>query len=214
MLGLVTVIQVLYAYPVAGVQIPLSTILIIAVASICFADSIPFIVAWLPRWRTPDVLLAIRAGLTLLLAGVYILYAWTAFRRYEQFEPVNLPGAHRLHLETSTAAALRELVMRTNASCRTLVTAPGMLSFYFWTGLPVPPPFDYETWIVDLSDAEQNALVEDLSGVPQVCVIYNQHVNDMWRKGKDISSKPMMRFIESSFHKTFEGGGYRFMIRP
>ena len=74
------------------------------------------------------MVVAIRAGLTLLLASVYILYAWTAFRRYEQFEPVNLPGAHRLHLETSTAAALRELVMRTNASCHTLVAAPGMLS--------------------------------------------------------------------------------------
>jgi hypothetical protein len=214
MLGLVTVIQVLYAYPVAGTQIQFSAILIIAAASICFADSISFIVAWLPRWRTPEVFLAIRAGLALLLAGVYVLYAWTAFRRYERLEPVNLPGAHRLRLETSKAVALRELIMRTNASCRTLVTAPGMLSFYFWTGLPVPSPFDYETWIVDLSDAEQNALAQDLSGVPQVCVIYNQYAVDIWRKGKDISSKPMMRFIESSFHETFEGGGYRFMIRP
>jgi hypothetical protein len=214
MLGLVAVIQVLYAYPVAGTQVQFSAILIIAVASICFADSLPFIVARLPRWRTPDVLLAIRAGLTLLLASVYILYAWTAFRGYEKLEPVNLPGAHRLHLETSSAAVLRELVMRTNASCRTLVTAPGMLSFYFWTRLPVPSPIDYQTWIADLSDAEQNALVEDLSRVPQVCVIYNQNLIDKWTRGKDISSKPMMRFIESSFHKTFEGGGYRFMIRP
>ncbi len=214
MLGLVTVIQVLYAYPVAGTQVQFSAILIIAVASVCFADSILVIVAWLPRWRAPDLLLAIRAGLTLLLAGVYILYAWTAFRRYDQFEPVNLPGAHRLHLETSTAAALRELVMRTNASCRTLVTVPGMLSFYFWTGLPVPSSTDYQPWIADLSDAEQNALVEDLSGVPQVCVIYNQNLIEFWRQGKDISSKPMMRFIESSFHQTFESAGYRFMIRP
>jgi hypothetical protein len=214
MLALVAVIQVLYAYPVAGLQISFPAILIIGVASICFADSISFIVAWLPRWRMRDVFLAVRAGLTLLLAGVYILYAWTAFRRYEQLEPVNLPGAQRLHLETSRAAALRELVMRTNASCRTLVTAPAMLSFYFWTGLPVPPPFDHPTWIVDLSDAEQNALVQHLSGVPQVCVIYNRRVNDMWRKGKDVSSKPMMRFIESSFHTTFESGTYRFMIRP
>jgi hypothetical protein len=214
MLALVTVIQVLYAYPVAGTQVQFSAILIIAVASICFADSLPFIVARLPRWRTPDVLLAIRAGLTLLLAGVYSLYAWTAFRRYENFEPVNLPGAHRLHLETSRAAVLRESVMRTNASCRTPITAPGMLSFYFWTALPVPSPMDYQTWIADLSDAEQNALVEDLSGVPQVCVIYNQDLIDKWTRGKDISSKPMMRFIESSFRKTFESGGYRFMIRP
>jgi hypothetical protein len=214
MLALVTVIQVLYAYPVAGTQVQFSAILIIAVASICFADSLPFIVARLPRWRTPDVLLAIRAGLTLLLASVYIFYAWTAFRGYEKLEPVNLPGAHRLHLETSRAAVLRELVMRTNASCRTLVTAPGMLSFYFWTGLPVPSPIDYQTWTADLSDAEQNALVEDLSDVPQVCVIYNQNLIDKWTRGKDISSKPMMRFIESGFHSTFEGGGYRFMIRP
>ena len=70
MLGLVTVIQVLYAYPVAGTQVQFSAILIIAVASVCFADSILVIVAWLPRWRTPNLLLAIRAGLTLLFAGV------------------------------------------------------------------------------------------------------------------------------------------------
>ena len=89
-----------------------------------------------------------------------------------------------------------------------------MLSFYFWTGLPVPSSTDYQPWIADLSDAEQNALVEDLSGVPQVCVIYNQNLIEFWRQGKDISSKPMMRFIESSFHKTFESAGYRFMIRP
>ncbi len=214
MLGLVTVIQVLSAYPVAGPQVQFSAILIIVVASICFADSIPFIVARLPRWRTPDVLLAIRAGLALLLAGVYILYAWTAFRRYETLEPVNLPGAHRLRLDTSRAAVLRELVMRTNASCRTLVTVPGMFSFYFWTGLPLRSPIDYLLWIADLSDAEQNALVEDLSGVPQVCVIYNQKSIENGTQGKDISSKPMMRFIESNFHETFESHGYRFMIRP
>ena len=213
MLGLVTVIQVLYAYPVAGTQVKFSAILITAAAAICFADSIPFIVARLPMLRTPVVSRTILGVLTLLLAGGYILYAWTAFLRYESLEAVNLPGTQRLRMDPSRAAALRELVMRTNASCRTLVTAPGMLSFYFWTGLSAPSPLDYGTWIVDLSDAEQNALVQDLSRLPQVCVIYNQGAVNLWRRGEDISSKPMMQFIESGFQKTFESSGYRFMIR-
>jgi hypothetical protein len=212
-LALVAVIQVLYAYPVAGAQVQFSVILILAVASICFADTLPSIVAAFSRWRAPTVFRMTPAALGLIMGVMYVVYAWTAFQRYQTLEALNFPGAHRLRLESSTAVAFRELVSRAQTSCTTLVTAPGMLSFYFWTGMPVPSLLDYETWILDLNDAEQADVADDLSRLSGVCIIYNQDRVNMWASGKDISSKPMMRFIKEDFRTTFTAGEYKFMVR-
>src|SRR5262249_5253241 len=116
-------------------------------------------------------------------------------------------------LESSTAGALRELVSRAQTSCTTLVTAPGMLSFYFWSGMPVPSPLDYETSILDLNDADQADVADDLSRLSGVCIIYNQNIIKLYASGKDISSKPMMRFIKEDFRTTFESGEYKLMVR-
>src|SRR5206468_9761736 len=74
-LALVAVIQVLYAYPVAGAQVQFSVILILAVASICFADTLPSIVAAFSRWRVPTVFRMTPAALGLILGVMYVVYA-------------------------------------------------------------------------------------------------------------------------------------------
>src|SRR5262249_49013585 len=204
---------VLYSYPVGGTQVQFSAILILAVAAICFADSLPFIVAVLSRWRVPSVFRMAPAALGLVLGGMYVAYAWTAFQRYQTLEALNFPGAHRLRLESSRAVALRELVSRVQTSCTTLVTAPGMFSFYLWTGMPVPSLLDYETWMLDLNDVDQADVADDLSRLSGVCVIYNQDNVILFASGKDISSKPMMRFIKEDFRTTCESRGYNFMVR-
>src|SRR5262245_54828327 len=210
-LALVAVLQVLYAYPVAGAQVQFSAILIIAVASICLADSLPFILSLLSRWRVPALSRTLGAALGLLLCFMYVLYAWTSFQRYEKLQGLNLFGAHRLRLAPPRTLALTELVSRTN-SCTTLVTAPGMFSFYFWTGLPVPLLLDSEAWIINLTDAQQEAVANELSRLRDVCVIYNDHALTIWTLGKDITSKPMMRFIREDFRTTFEAENYKLMV--
>jgi hypothetical protein len=126
---------------------------------------------------------------------------------------LNLPGAHRLHLNDGEGAGLRRVVDRARASCGMLLTAPGMPTFNFWTGLPGPAGAGAGNWVTGLSDENQEKVVREAAQEPKLCVIYNKEMVDMWTHGKDVSSKPLIRFIRENFRPDVEGRGNVLMVR-
>jgi hypothetical protein len=217
LLALLGVIQVLYAYPVAGSQVVFVAIFMIAVAGICFWDGF----TWFrlrrpptPPIRTPNWwVTALGASTAVLIAGLNLSLAWNAHRIYESFSALDFPGARHVRIEPDKAAALRAIVARINSSCGTLVTEPGLFSFHLWTGKPSPAGVDHQVWMSLLGDAKQNAVVQELARDPRACVVYQQDVVKFWTGGVDIDAKPAVKFIRENFHPVIKGSGYALLMR-
>ena len=221
LLALLGVIQVLYAYPVAGSQIGFVTIFIIVIAGICFWDGL----SWIresrlgshhaPRgwWPTGTQVIAIQLAAALLIGGLNLAFAWNAHRTYQSFSALNFPGARHVRIQPDKAATLRAIVARINSSCGILVTEPGLFSFHLWTGKASPVGVDHQVWMSLLDDASQNAIVREIAADPRACVVYQQEIVDLWTKGRDVSAKPLVRYIRENFQPVIEGYGYRLLVR-
>jgi hypothetical protein len=222
MLGLLGVIQVLYAYPVAGSQVAFVTIPMIVIGAVCTWDTVQWLRGFNPmslaesadRWLpAPRRAIAIGTIGAVLIGGGDLVYAWNAQRTYSSFTALNLPGAAHVHIQAQRAEILRSIVDRIDSSCGTLLTEPGLFSFHFWSGKPSPAGIDHQVWMSLLDDAGQNAVVRQIAGDSRACVVYQQEVVDLWTKGIDVSQKPLVRFIRENFYTVLEGQGYRLLLR-
>ncbi len=204
LLAILGVIQVLYAYPVAGSQVDFVAVYIIVFAGICFWDS----VLWMRGVGEARLPGGLKFAAVLLIAGLNLAIAWDARRTYESFSALNFPGAGNVRVEPEKAAVLRAIVSRINTSCGTLVTEPGLFSFHLWTGRPSPKGLEEQVWMSVTDDAAQEAIVRELALDPRACVVYQQDVVDAWTHGTDVSRKPLVRYIRENFRTVFEGNGY------
>lgn len=211
-LALVTVIQILYAYPVAGLQTVFTTVMMIVTAAICLADSLPFLRYRFPLLSTGNLPRAAVLVSASALTMLYVFGTASALQDYRTGEPLGLPGAGLMRLEHNNAVLVRDLAGRIDSSpCTMLASAPGLLSFNFVTGRPAPRAINFSSWMLVLNDAGQEKAIAELSGEPYPCVLYNQSLIDFWTRGMDASSRPLIRFIRENFKVVYEASGYRLM---
>jgi hypothetical protein len=217
LLALTGVIQVLYAYPVAGSQVDFVAVFAIVIATICFWEGLSWtwrsgLVAPSSRTRTwlPK---AVQVTAALLIASLNLAFAWDARRIYESFSALDFPGARYVRVEPGKAATLRAIVSRINSSCGTLITEPGLFSFHLWTGKPSPAGVNHQVWMSLLDDAAQNAVVREIASDSRACVVYQEEVANLWTNDTDVSAKPAIRFIRENFQTVIAGYGYRLMMR-
>lgn len=211
-LALVTTIQILYAYPVAGLQTIFTTVMMCVTAAICFSDS------WLflrDRFPLSSVGRLPRAGVLLSSAALTMLYVFTAgfaIQDYSAGEPLGLPGTGLMRIEHRSAVLVRDLAGRIDSSpCTMLASAPGLLSFNFLTGRPAPRAINFSAWMLILNDTGQEKAIAELSDERYPCVLYNQALIDFWTRGADASSRPLIRFIKENFKVVFQASGYSLM---
>lgn len=217
-----TVLQTLYAYPIAGSQTYFLRVLLMLVAVILLFDGLHY----LPRTERPA--LAIRrfgrpaSAVTLALCALaYPLFAYRAKRLYASLTPLDMPGAERIHVEKEEAEDYRWLVDHLRQHCDTFVGLPGIPSLYFWTGKPSPgmvhrPPgtLNYDNWMYTFSSGQQEAIVDDLSRHPNACAVYHPSGVDFWNRGKlDVRGWPLANYILTQFKTIGRTGDYQFMIR-
>jgi hypothetical protein len=211
-LAMVAVIQVLYAYPVAGQQVLFTVVMMIPAAAICLSDSLAFVCARLPQ---PRVLTLSRAGTASTIMALGVLYlgtVWGAVNYYGMMEPLGLHGAERLRIEPEKADVVRDLAREIVSSpCTMLAGAPELFSFNFFTGKPAPQSIDFGAWMLGMSDEDQRKAVQELSQERFPCVIYNQRLIDFWTHKADVSSKPLIQFINYNFQVVFQNSDYQLM---
>lgn len=212
-LAFLAVANLLYAYPVAGSQVPFTAVMIIVAAGVCLYDALRFVSAWnIPGMTLPARAGRVIAGLSLIV--VYAGYAWgdyRAYRTYQSLELVNFPGASRLRLPPQQVAVLRALIASTG-SCSTLITLPQAFSLNFWSGKPPVLALASYTALSGLSGEDRRALALILSD-RNACLIYSRTWMDFWTRGKGVSSLPVARSILEEFETVFETGEYQFMRR-
>ena len=181
-------VQVLYAFPVAGSQAAFAAILLIVTAAVCLGDILPCTRAT-----------AIAAGL--LVLGGHIYYLIAARTDYRSLVSLDLPGAHRVHVDADTRNAYHWVADRIHQNCSGFLTMPGLDSFYFWTGQPSPTLVALDDWVGFLNDAEQQRMVDDFARVARPCVVYNPALVDFWIRRGTLPRRPMVRWIEDHFSK-------------
>lgn len=211
LLAMVAVLQTLHAYPVAGTQVAWATFLAVPVAGVALADG----------WRgtraaleaagalgaAPGRLVGTALGLGLVAVAASGAYA--THRRleaaYRQAMPLGLPGAERIRVPAEQAALYRFLAGALATRCRTFVTQPGLYSLHLFTGMDPPTRLNATVWMLLLSDAQQERIVDRLAGTtPPVCAL---------RRQRRVFTTPLARYIEERFVTLFEVESFEFRVR-
>jgi hypothetical protein len=216
LLLLLGVLQILYAYPVAGSQTQFAGVFLIAVAAICLSDGIEWIYASSSESRLPRLFRAepVRVAACLCIGAAYLGLAWQAKSFYASCQPLGFPGTESMRLGPERAALLRALVARVNAGpCQTLITEPGLFSFNLFTGKPAPAGLNNGAWMVSLSATQQESIVQEVAQDPYACVIRRQGLVDLWTRHGDVSSQPLVRYIRENFRSDLEVKDYSFLVR-
>ncbi len=216
------VLQTLYAYPMAGSQVPFLQVLLVLVVAISLIDGLRSL---LPSSRiAPAVRKLSRTAAAATLSAVALAYpvlAYRAERLYESLTPLNMPGAERIHAEKEEAEDYQWLVPQLRQNCDTFISLPGIPSLYFWTGKPMPGPvhqppgpLNYGQWMDMFFPEEQKAIMADFSEHPNACAVYHPSGVDSWNTGKqDVRGWPLANYILTHFKTIGQSGDYQFMIR-
>ena len=210
-LAMVAALQTLHAYPVAGTQVAWATFLAIPVGGVALADG------WRRLRGALETVGALGAGSARLagaalgagLAVATVSGVYATHRRLETAHahgvPLGLPGAERIRVPAEQAALYRFLAGNLASRCRTFVTQPGLFIFHLVTEMDPPTRLNATVWMLLLSDAQQERIVERLAGSPSpVCAL---------RRQRRVFTTPLARYIEERFVTLFEVDSFEFRIR-
>jgi hypothetical protein len=204
LLAVLGVLQVLYAFPVAGAQGQFITVTFVPAAAICLHDALPWLAARIPAPAIPP------AAATLVLVALYAHDVLSARARFASLQPLGLPGAQILRIEPEVAGAMRRLSAAAQG-CTMLVTQPGMFSLNLFSGRPGLNSISASSWFLFMNESEQRAAIAELERQPRACAVVNTELVGFWAHRTDISGQPLPTYIRERFEPEFEIAGYRFM---
>jgi hypothetical protein len=207
LLAVLGVLQVLYAYPVAGAQGQFVTVIFVVIAALYVYDTLPLLAAHLP---VP----ARAAGLAVAVAltGMYAHDLLSARARFSSMEALGLPGAERLRVEPGRAADLRRIVAAARR-CSMLVSEPGLYSLNLLSRTPSPDLLYAGAWMLFYGDDLQRTTVSQLQHEPRPCAVVNPEVVKFWAGSRDVSGQPLARYIHDELKPVFQAGNYEFRAR-
>jgi hypothetical protein len=224
LLPALAVLESLQAYPVAGTQMSLAALMLVPVGAITFSDGIRQLRAGAGEASRPAPWLVTRAGPWLvtraapaaLLVSIAAteLFGLLGVASYATGTPLGLSGAESVRVPAQRGADLRGLVAAIDRECSTFITYPGMTSFYLWTRQPPPVPLYAGVWMFVSDSQAQQSLVDELTGMPRLCVVKNQSMIDFWSQGRPVPDRPLVDYIDSGFVGAASFGDYQLLVRP
>jgi hypothetical protein len=217
----VTVLQTLYAFPIAGSQTYFIRVLLVLAAAISLMDGLHGLSQTSPLGAMFSGFARPAAAITLVVTALACpLLAYRANRLYASLAPLNLPGAERIHVERRTVEDYQWLVTQLRRNCDTFVSLPGIPSLYFWTDKPMPGEvhhtpgqLNFNMWMDMFTSAQQKEVVADLARFPSVCAVYHPSGVESWNTGKqNVRGWPLANHILTNFKTIGRSGDYQFMV--
>jgi len=213
LLCIVTVLQTLYAYPIAGSQFQFVQVLPVIVAMICWSDYL----AWQQkrmRSFSPILMGAAIPVLLICVATSYIAIGRIARKDYDSLPSLQLPGSDRIHVQEAEAQDYRWLVRELDDHCDVFVGLPEVPSLHIWTGKDPLEGMEMDDWMLDDSDQQQLAVSSVLSGHPNACAIYNPDLVRFWDpKGEMEPASPLVRYLFANLKVVGRTGKFFFLVR-
>jgi hypothetical protein len=209
------VLQCVQAYPVAGTQVSVGSLLLVLCGAVCVADGWSELTAWSSGnlSRSPLVSSALGALTAVVAAGlVYsqiIQNVEVSHDTYDGNVALTIRGASRLRLLPSVSSQYEQLVKAIHAAgCKALVTYPGMYSLNMWTGLPTPSPLTgQQVYWLSLSDSQQEAVLRADMRTPHLCEVSNA-ADLAFYGGPPKRPTPLIRYLELKFTSVSTIGAY------
>lgn len=210
LLATLTVLESLQVYPISGDQVSFSLFPALLAGVVVASDLAPDLNAAL-RARLGQVF-AVAAVLLLigpLSLGVASWQAWS------QAPSLTVRGASLIHRPAGDSDPIEQVVAAAERSgCRSLITYPGMLSFYLWSSLPPPPGVELVDGIWWTLDPYLEPAEHGLSQLHDACLIRDPSNEIFWSElGLGPSDSRFTAFLASDFHQLGEYGGYQLWLR-
>ncbi len=215
LLPALAVLESLQAYPVAGTQLSLAALGLMPVTAIMLNDGIRQLrMLYAPRTRRVKVAAWAAPATLVTTIAVLELLGSLALSGFSGATPLGLPGAESVRLPAQQAAQLRAAVGAVDRNdCSSLITFPGMNSFYLWTNQDGPTQTRYGQWYLTLDRGQQQSIVQHVETQPRVCVIKNQKLIDFWTDGRPAPSGPLVDFIDNNFVEAGIYGDNELLVR-
>lgn len=207
------VLQLLYAYPIAGTQFEFVQVLPAVLVIICLGD---FLAEQRERLgKLSPIVLRTASALALLgFAGWYLAIAHSARTVYSSLPSLQLPGSARIHLAEAQAQDYGWLVRQLNNHCDLFVGVPEVPSLHVWTGSDPLNGMDMGDWMIGMPDRQQLAASAILSQHPNACAVYNQELVDFWdHPHHDLTTLPLVRYLSQNFKVAGATGHFLILIQ-
>jgi hypothetical protein len=211
------VLQGLHAFPVAGSQVQWSAFLLVPVGALCVAGGAGMLSIAIGDGRERRVIRAIgvvvAAGMLLILANNQLRKPLNEARAaYDGSVSLGLPGAEEVHLSPEDAELYRSVTEAIDRSCRSLITMPGMNSFYLWSEIDPPTGYNATAWMMMFDDAHQQRIVDETRSDRDLCLLENESMAELWNQG-GVPDGPLIDYLHEDFSPVATIDNYRLLRR-
>jgi hypothetical protein len=222
LLPMLTVLQALIAYPVAGTQRAFGSVLLLVCGAICVADGWTELQTFAQshsRLHTRRVVRVLVPALTTAFAMVLAIQyvgrpARVVHKTYDSGQALPFRSATRLRLPPKEVRMYADLIDTLQARCRSVITLPGMLSLNEWSGLPAPSGMTEQSWWSLLSDSQLAVALRSAESTNGLCLVRNDLLVHFWLgPGRELPEIALVRFLEQEFVPVARNGFYTISVR-
>lgn len=194
--------QSLQGYPIAGTQVTLGTLLLVLAYGLCANDAVHSITR---HSRITEFVMGLPSAKRVLLqglTGVLLIFLFAnlwcrlpAVRQdHARLRPLDLPGSHRVRMDTETVEMYRALAQYLAAESGTFVTYPGVNSLYLWTGKRPPTQLNSTGW-GQLSHSQQETILNALTRAERPKVAVVEAMMTGWSSPASDPIRPLIHYV-------------------
>jgi len=218
-LGLMAAFMVLYAFPVAGTQTMLASLLPTFMLPVFLNDAISHHgtqqllkrYLWIPirvlRHRGRAAAMAYTLMLAMLASQTV-----SKLRLYHSMEPLNLPGTSLVRTDHGDAQLLRWVVGEL-VKCSAFYSLPGVPSLYFWTDQSAPTGMISNNTLGLLSSEQQRDVISDLERHNELCILTIPGLLGWYDRGQLATRPPLLQYVKSNFIEVESNGPFHVLHR-
>ncbi|HUE66726.1 MAG TPA: hypothetical protein VMP38_00995 [Candidatus Acidoferrum sp.] len=215
LLPALAVMEAMQAYPVGGSEVNMAVVAMVPVGAVLLNDGVRELgISARPdatRTRMARLVAPMVFQMNLIVLLFFVLVGWFEMTTYTSLD---LPGARSVRLPAGEVTSLHQLIAAMNRyQCSSLITFPGMNSFFVWTDEAASPEMRFTQWWVTIGQTQQESLVRRFEATGGVCVVKNQRVLDFWAAGRPPPGGPIIDFINSGFVPAGDFGDYQLLVR-
>ena len=212
-LAFAAILIALQTYPMPdGTQIVLGTVLFVPVGLVTLADAQRELRTG-HRQQTAPRSLRRRATLAMLAVVVATAIGVRMQRLYADGVPLGMRGAEAVHVTERDAATYWWLTTNLREHCDAFLTAPGLNSLHFWTGIPPVSTLNATLWPILFDDAQQGRILAAMAPVGRLCVAWDQRRMEVLMSAPDTASRPLVASLVREFEPQAVFGGWEFRVR-